>query len=177
MEDSKIIALLDWFAEARRYNNSMFNIGRDFYANRQATYSLLNRLKRDGCLKKSKTTGKSRAEWRITGLGLKKLDFLKKKKEKARAIGDFNGFLDKKGFNLVIFDIPEKQQEKRKWLRNLLTSIGYSMIQKSVWIGEKKPSRKFYKKLEDLCISPFVKVIDIIDEAGIKILKATNQPN
>lgn len=174
MEDSKITALLEWFAEARRYNNSMFNIGRDFYANRQATYSLLNRLKRDGCLKKSKTAGKSRAAWKITALGLKKLDFLKKKKEKARAIENFNGFLDKRGFNLVIFDIPEKQQEKRKWLRNLLTSIGYSMIQKSVWIGRRKPSRKFYEKLEEFCLSSFVKVVDIVDESGEKMLKAIN---
>ncbi len=36
---------------------------------------------------------------------------------------------------ILMFDIPEARKAEREWLRRQLGVFGYSMIQKSVWVG------------------------------------------
>lgn len=44
---------------------------------------------------------------------------------------------------LLIFDIPEKQKQERDWFRSQLKMFGYTMIQKSVWLGPSPLPKQF----------------------------------
>ncbi|MCL5006653.1 MAG: hypothetical protein M1153_00685 [Patescibacteria group bacterium] len=156
---SKTRAILELFANAVIPDNAQPSMGRNYRFNRQSTYSLLNRLKRQGHVRKVPQEGKSWSSWTITASGLKKLKCLKEKT--LPSISNNRGLLEKRGLNLVIFDIPEKLRNKRKWLRNLLVSLEYLMLQKSVWLGFRLPSPKFYKYLKETSLGEFVKVIKI----------------
>ena len=59
---------------------------------------------------------------------------------------------------IVMFDIPEKQKNKRQWIRSALKEMGFKMIQKSVWSGKVSLSRRF---LEDLSKLNLVDYVDI----------------
>ena len=39
-------------------------------------------------------------------------------------------------YRVVIFDIPEKESEKRNWLRQELVLLKYGKLQKSVFVGK-----------------------------------------
>ena len=60
---------------------------------------------------------------------------------------------------IIIFDIPERLVSKRNWLRSVLKILGYSLLQKSVWIGKTKIPQELIvdlKKLEIIqCIHIF----------------------
>ena len=84
----------------------------------------------------------------LTDLGRNKLLAIKIKKQ-SRNIQKW----DKK-WRIVIFDIPEKEREKRNLLRNLLKILNFKKLQASVWISpfdykkEIKEWAKFYKVVQ-----------------------------
>jgi DNA-binding transcriptional regulator PaaX len=66
--------------------------------------------------------------------------------------------LKKREKNMIIaFDIPEKYRKKRDWLRIELINLGFSPIQKSVWLGPAPLPQEFIKSLEELKLLPFLK--------------------
>ena len=50
---------------------------------------------------------------------------------------------------MVIFDIPEKRKAYREWLRSELVGFGFTMIQKSVWLGHALP-KEFMQYLDEI---------------------------
>lgn len=62
---------------------------------------------------------------------------------------------------LVIFDIPERERNKRAWLRIELTTHEFYPIQKSVWLGVRPLSREFYKKLHLLNIKQYIHILSV----------------
>lgn len=60
---------------------------------------------------------------------------------------------------LVMFDIPEDKKSEREWFRFQLRQFGYTMIQKSVWVGPSPLPNEFldYTKKLNLkkCIKTF----------------------
>jgi len=60
---------------------------------------------------------------------------------------------------LVMFDIPNEKKPEREWFRWHLKKFGYSMIQKSVWVGPSplpKEFKDYVKKIKlDDCIKTF----------------------
>ncbi len=60
---------------------------------------------------------------------------------------------------LLIFDIPETKKPMRDWLRLTLKRFGYTMIQKSVWIGPGPLSKDFENYLKEIhlfsCLKKF----------------------
>ena len=62
---------------------------------------------------------------------------------------------------IIIYDIPEKYKRKRGWLRKVLISFDYKMIQKSVWLGQTKLSHDFIKDIKKLGLLPFVKIFAV----------------
>src|SRR3989344_6093096 len=44
---------------------------------------------------------------------------------------------------LLIFDIPEVKRKYRNWLRTQLKIYGYTMVQKSVWLGPSPLPKEF----------------------------------
>lgn len=57
---------------------------------------------------------------------------------------------------IVIFDIPEKKKRYREWLRSELTGFGFSMIQKSVWLGPSLP-KEFIEYLSEADLLKFLR--------------------
>mgnify|MGYP001601059061 CR=1 FL=1 len=126
-------------------------------------HSLLYYLKKEGLIEKSQKSGKT--YWRITALGRKKLEKLKNilhlpkrryKKEKDD------------GLNIIIFDIPEKERYKRDWLRQSLGEMGFTMLQKSVWIGKNKFPEDFLKDLSSLNLVDFVHIFKVSKTGTIR---------
>lgn len=68
---------------------------------------------------------------------------------------------------IVIFDIPEKEKEKRNWLRGELIYHQYEPLQKSVWIGYRPLLPELIKTIDFLNMSSYVHVFSIKDEGTI----------
>jgi len=68
-------------------------------------------------------------------------------------------------FKIVAFDIPEKQRGKRRWLREALTCLKFTMVQQSVWLGKSKIPHEF---INDLIARDIFDKIEIltIDKLG-----------
>lgn len=104
----------------------------------------LSRLKRCGLLANSSGT------WRATARGK---EFIKKildwkQREK----------LAEQPKNLIVaFDIPEKYSRQRYWLRLELKSLGFVMLQKSVWFGPGPLPKDFIRWLDGSRILQYMK--------------------
>jgi hypothetical protein len=99
---------------------------------------ILARLKRDGLIEKTK------GGWRITLSGREKY-----KKFKNKLAKNYSAENDT-SLKVIVFDIPEKERRKRDWLRGVLVELGFTMLQKSVWIGKKRLPREFIVELHKL---------------------------
>ena len=126
-------------------------------------YALLSRLKKQGFVeKKQKRSG---TFWKITPKGQKRLG-------KFKNIIKFPKLPYKRekdsGLNMVVFDIPEKHRAKRDWLRYVLLSLGFTMLQKSVWMGKNKLPEEFLKALKELDLINFVHILKIFKTGTVK---------
>ena len=105
----------------------------------------LSRMKKQGLLTRSGII------WRITDLGQK---YFEQKVLKRKRKEEFQ----KMPKNLIIaFDIPERDSQKRFWLRFELRNLGFEMIQKSVWFGPGPLSKEFINKLHQRRLLPYLK--------------------
>jgi|SRR3989338_3283622 len=111
--------------------------------NKNSLSATLSRMKRSGLLE---TRDK---KFIVTKEGLDRLD---KDGERIRTFSSQKNITDnrEKLKNLVIiFDIPEKQKLYREWLRSELVGLGFTMIQKSVWLGPALP-KEFVEYLDEI---------------------------
>ena len=51
---------------------------------------------------------------------------------------------------LLIYDIPHVMKKERDWFRRQLKTFGFSMIQKSVWVGPSPLPKDFSDYLEKI---------------------------
>jgi DNA-binding transcriptional regulator PaaX len=58
---------------------------------------------------------------------------------------------------IIIFDIPEKERQKRDWLRGELVALGFVSLQKSVWFGPAPIPKKFIEYLAKMNIISYLK--------------------
>jgi CRISPR-associated endonuclease Cas2 len=88
-------------------------------------------------------------------------------KNKASAIrGKWDG-----KYRLVIFDIPEKKNKIRAWLRQELYSLNFSQLQKSVFIGKYPLPDEIIREVKKAGISDCVNYLlvdKIFDDKRIK---------
>lgn len=126
----------------------------------QKFYSVLNRLKRQGFIKKKES--KQGSLWNITKRGLERLGFYKRKKD-----FKYDRAKDNK-VKIIIFDIPERERWKRAWLREALTMLEFSMLQKSVWVGKSKIPEQFLADLRDMRILHFIHILEVSASGTIK---------
>ena len=126
---------------------------------------LLCKLKREGFIvenKKSRLLG-------LTSRGKRKIDVLRRRLEENLPSSVYpkeNG--DK--LKIIIFDIPENQRRKRNWLRSVLANLGFTMLQKSVWLGQNKIPEDLLEDLEKLELLPFVEIFEIGQTGSIKLV-------
>ncbi len=129
----------------------------------QKFYSLLNRLKRQGLVEKKGS--KIGSMWKITKNGLEKLGLSKLKK-----VIDYP-IVPENQFKIIIFDISEKEKWKRAWLREALQFLGFTLFQKSVWIGKCKIPESFLTDLKDLNLIDCVHILEIRASGTVDINK------
>lgn len=58
---------------------------------------------------------------------------------------------------IIIFDIPEFHRKKRDWLRIELVSLGFSMLQKSVWFGPSPLPKEFIEYASEINVLSYMK--------------------
>src|SRR3989344_7975869 len=94
----------------------------------EATFrTILTRLKKQGLVENP-----SRGVWRATK---KAMGIYNAVSEKDIAYKKFVAEHGKERNTMVIFDVPRKKDMLRQHLRMELISLGYKLLQKSVWIG------------------------------------------
>lgn len=131
----------------------------EWYRKRQAFHSLLNKLKREGLIKKEEN--KRNSPWSITKQGARKLSLLQEKRGDRELIK--SEYTHRQGDNLVIisFDIPERERRKRDWLRSVILSFGFKKLQKSVWVGKVGIPKEFFNDLKTNGILSYVHIFSI----------------
>ncbi|MDO8565228.1 MAG: hypothetical protein Q7R67_01215 [bacterium] len=110
--------------------------------NTRSVEAIVNRLKREGFLRKTDK------ELSVTADGQ---GFLNKEVSSIRKFFKPENILDnreKPKKLIVIFDIPEKRKRYREWLREELVGLGFTLIQKSVWLGPGLP-KEFVEYLNE----------------------------
>lgn len=68
---------------------------------------------------------------------------------------------------VIIFDIPERDRDKRKWLRISLQNLGFALLQKSVWIGKTKLPEEFFQQVHDFELTPCVHIFAVQEQGSI----------
>jgi len=131
---------------------------------KQRFYSLLSSLHRDGLIEKTENKF-----WRLTSKGNEKLKrMLSDDKNKINPLQPIDD-LKKDFLKVIVFDIPEKDKNKRVWIRQTLRNFDFSMLQKSVWVGENKLSEEFFKTFRSLKLLPYVHVFAVKKKGSIGI--------
>jgi hypothetical protein len=131
----------------------------------QRYYNLILRLKRDGLVEeKTKRGGKI---FTLTKRGIAKLHVLQ-----ARAKNPFPAARYQKmpadTWTIVAFDVPEREKRKREWLRAALQRLGFTLVQKSVWIGKAKLPKEFLDDLAELRLLDAVEIFGITRAGSLK---------
>ena len=136
---------------------------------RQARINFRNRLsvlKKDGVIEKEASSH----IWSITQKGKTMLNRLKKEHKN---IFPPTSYVPENSseMKIIIFDIPETERKKRDWLRRQFYRLGFTLLQKSVWIGKKKIPEQFVKDLHRIGIFDYVEIFSITKQGTIKKLE------
>ncbi len=125
---------------------------------RRRYYELLHKMKRDGLIFSGKVDG--RKVFKLTKHGIKKLHFIRKKLSDNSTVSPLPHYykIDGKDFMIISFDIPEKERQKRKWMRSALREMGFHMVQQSFWAGKVNIPKGF---IDDLRRSELLAYIEI----------------
>jgi len=126
--------------------------------------NFLYKLKQDGLIREEREGGERR--FRILEKGMAKLEVLR-----LREPFPSSGMYKREegaGITIVAFDIPETSRKKRDWLRSVLRTLGFTMIQRSVWAGKVRIPVTLLQDFQDLKI---VKHIEIFQTTKMGILK------
>ena len=126
-------------------------------------YDLLCYLQKEGLVEKQKKEGL--LFWKITKKGVEKLKNIKKNSTLFKK-REYKIEKDKYPI-IIIFDVPEVEKRKRVWLRENLSALGFSMLQKSVWMGENKLPAEFIEDLKRLSILSYIEIFGVIKRGTI----------
>ncbi len=150
---------LDWGArkEMRREGPSS--------AERERFYKILSYCKKEGLIEKRK----DKKEWELTKKGLVELEGLEERKASARSFSSYTSAGDTI-LRIVIFDVPEKEREKRAWIRGGLLALGFEMCQKSVWMGKRKIPKRFLEDLRDKEALQFVHIFEVAKKGSLNTI-------
>ncbi|MBI5421214.1 MAG: hypothetical protein HZA35_02770 [Parcubacteria group bacterium] len=130
---------------------------------RQNFYNRMHALKKDGLIEKNE----SHETWQMTTKGKKRLHLFKKEMAKTPPNTQYPS-LPSDEFKIIVFDIPEKERGKRDWLRARLVQLGFTLLQKSVWIGKKQIPEQFINDLGAYDIFNYVEILAITKQGTIK---------
>ncbi|OHB22424.1 MAG: hypothetical protein A2939_02585 [Parcubacteria group bacterium RIFCSPLOWO2_01_FULL_48_18] len=121
----------------------------------ETTFSTtLSNLKKQGLVKKEVS-----GAWRILQKGKEKLLQLRQKRLPAHSFKKTTN--DKTRSTIIVFDIPEKYKRYRNWLRTELKLLDFTLLQKSVWVGNGLLPEEFIKNLNDLNMLKYIHIFEV----------------
>jgi DNA-binding transcriptional regulator PaaX len=126
---------------------------------------MISYLKRDGLIRECSKEGSKFLA--VTKKGDKRLALIK---ERAKQQLPTPSYSAEKHSNvtIVIFDIPERDRKKRRWLRSALVNMEIKMIQKSVWMGKIKMPQEFIDDLNKLKMTDFVEIFQVTKSGSLR---------
>ncbi len=133
------------------YNILYENESSETKPNERSVRTTLSRMKKKGLIIRKNDA------WQCTALGKEIL------KQKSLYPPHFISKKFKKGIKkttIIIFDIPEKKRNYRDWLRYELQSLGFELIQKSVWFGPPVP-KEFILYLGEIKLLPYIRFFQV----------------
>ena len=132
---------------------------------KKATVStVLWRLKREGLV--AYAGAKKTAQWRLTEKGKVALADMRDEAQRQPLIPKSDGVA-----RLVIFDVPERERDKRDMIRAELIGSGFSQLQKSVWIGHHPLPQDFIRMVEDIEASDHVHIFSVRGHGTLRGIK------
>lgn len=123
---------------------------------RRTVSTTLWRLQREGLI--ARTGATKNAKWRLTPAGKTRLDEADVGMEYPASDGITR---------LVIFDIPEREREKRTAVRVELIASGFHHLQKSVWMGDRALPLSFIVLLDELELDGKVHIFSVLEKGTI----------
>jgi len=72
---------------------------------------------------------------------------------------------------IITYDVPHSFRSKRDWLRARIVGMGFSFLQKSIFVGKRKIPQEFLDDLEIVGIAKFVEIFEITKQGTLKISK------
>lgn len=129
-------------------------------------YMLLAKLRREGLIEKHNLGTKT--AWKLTKDGIKKLIQYAQIKPKYPVLPK-NEYTKKKTNDkiLIIFDIPEKWRDQRAWLRCQLKTLGFTILQQSVWVGSYAVPADFIHDLKEINLLKYIHIFKISKSGSI----------
>jgi len=129
-------------------------------------YTLLAKLRKEGMIKRQ-GIGMD-AICNLTGDGLKKLINYAGKKQSLNL--PKRKYIAEKSIaqTLVVFDIPESLKSYRDWIRYQLVGFGFSMLQKSVWIGAYQIPSDFIYDLRELKLLQYIHILKVAKSGSVQ---------
>lgn len=124
------------------------------FSSEHSVYQLIARLERDGLIEKKAGVislarrGIARLKKYLHTPDYQKVYTVRKKATKY--------------ITLIIFDIPEKEREKRDWLREKLVEIKFLPLQQSVWYSKYGISLAFISDLKQYNMLNYVHVMKVV---------------
>lgn len=128
-------------------------------------HNILSWLTHDGLMRESIKNGNKFLA--LTRKGREKLLELRKRKKHALPETAYVKEPSDR-ITIAVFDIPEREKRKREWLRFALRRLGFSMLQKSVWIGKTKIPKEFLNQLFELKLGEFVEIFEISKSGSLR---------
>ena len=128
---------------------------------KQHLSKLIYKLVQEGLLVKNSDVLRLTTKGKLRCIRLKKRFKRKLPSKNYRSTG--NGRL-----KIIIFDIPEREREKRSWLRAVLRALDFKLLQKSVWVGKSRVPQVLINDLEDLDILSYIEIFEITKGGSLK---------
>lgn len=164
--DAIILSHSPYSKNAKIINKRVKEILVSFFPNsaekdtKRSLKNAIYKLKKDGLIGYEDTTqGKSLF---ITQKGK---EYLNKENRKStfpdRKYPRDTGIQEDKSLKIIIFDIPEKERNKRDWLRAVIKNLGFKHLQQSVWAGSNPIPKSFLEDLKELQILRFVEIFSV----------------
>lgn len=140
----------------RPYRNDLA----EWYRRRKTYRTMLARLKRQGLIEKKEYGGRS--VWKTTSKGADRLQQMRERRCNPFSLASARfASRGERQWTIVIFDIPEREKGKRRWLREALKSLQFAFLQRSVWIGKNGVPEEFMDAIEERKLLRYIHILTV----------------
>lgn len=131
--------------------------------NKKRCRALIKRLEQQGLIER--TQKREKVFVTITRRGTSRLAHIQERKALKEA--PMAAQAQNARWIIVVFDIPEGKRSKRDWIRRTLNTMGFIMIQKSVWMSQTVLPRVFIENIAEQGIASYVEILEVTKEGSI----------